>query len=510
MSEFYIKPEPVKTSTSRLDTVEKTISAQARTIDDISNSLGSIGLAEVIPNVTALQLAVTKNSKSVNNLNTSLLQIINKYIQADASIQSSSSINIKGGQPTKDMASGKTTKANTPNANADSSSDNPYISYDDDGNVIIDMDKIAQTMSKDAGDITADEYNDVATAYQFMTPEQMSEFLSLFMTQTGHYDFNWTNVWTIDNEKLNNLIYALDCQQTAEFALMQSMDPTDVEGKAQIEALRQNNIQMSTVLKQLNTVSTFTTTSTPDGAVPVITVTSEKWDDNFNSLHLNVSEVSDAYDADWSSGEHGVETIIDCYIMEPQSGSLSDNAYFHAETYNAEQTVLQESSYHLEDAYSFLGDEIKDKALGCVKDTIGDYAKYVINNTLVSTPLGAVVDFAIDVGGEAYSQYEEYQAAVEDHQHAAENEAVDLFSDLDYDMCTVYDANNNTVSIDAYPTSNTEAYIATYNETHNTNYNSYTFADYINSNCADSHSTLQAEVTQMKTDTDPNIIMNTN
>lgn len=509
MNEFYIQPEVMKSNTSRLDTVEKTISAQAHKIDDVSNSLGSIGLSEIIPNVTALQVAVSKNSQTVNNLNSSLLQIINKYVQTDASIRGSSSLDTKGGQPAPKSSDTKTTKASKPNNN-ETSSDNPYISYDEDGNMIIDMDAIAQTMSKDAGDITADEYNNVATAYQFMTPEQMSEFLSLFMTQTDHYDFNWTNVWTIDNEKLNHLIYALDCQQTAEFALIQSMDPTDLEGREQIEALRRNNIQMTTVLKQLNTVSTFTTTSTPDGDVPVITVTSEKWDDNFNSLHLNLSEVSDAYDADWSSGDHGVETIIDCYIMEPQSGSLGDNAYFHAGTYNAELTVLQESSYHLEDAYAFLGNEIKDKAFGCAKDAIGDWATYLINNTLVSTPLGAVVDFAIDVGGEAYGQYQEYQAAVENHQFAAQNEAMDLFSDLDYDMCTIYDANNNTVSVDTYPTSNTEAYIATYNETHNTDYNGYTFADYINSNCVDSHSTLQAEVTQMKTDTDPDIIINTN
>lgn len=88
MKDFFMNTKNVRGYANRLMDVENTLQSLSSSVDDMSSTLESIGLGQIVPNIVLLSNQLSINSKKVNSLSESLNNIVSRYILAEDNITS--------------------------------------------------------------------------------------------------------------------------------------------------------------------------------------------------------------------------------------------------------------------------------------------------------------------------------------------------------------------------------------------------------------------------------------
>lgn len=88
MKDFFMNTKNVRGYANRLMDVENTLQSLSLLVDNMSSTLKSIGLGQIVPNIVLLSNQLSINSKKVNSLSESLNNIVSRYILAEDNITS--------------------------------------------------------------------------------------------------------------------------------------------------------------------------------------------------------------------------------------------------------------------------------------------------------------------------------------------------------------------------------------------------------------------------------------
>lgn len=230
MSEFSINIGAVNGEPGRLNHVQQVVLSNVKTVEHAGDNLGSIGLADLKPNFQTLSNRLNLHAKNVESLSDALKKIVMKFEQTESGITNSvylkdvvefdiGPLYMDGPNPDTlgknvlmDFAGGSAAEA-------------PYVfdirkydelyHYDENGELVIEWDKIEELLAKD--NLTNEEICQLAYAYMNMPEEDLGKFLSMCM------DFEEDGIcsyWHADSDKMASILHAvnntLECDIQAE------------------------------------------------------------------------------------------------------------------------------------------------------------------------------------------------------------------------------------------------------------------------------------------------------
>lgn len=198
--EFYLNSTDLRGCINRLENVEITLKIISTSITDISQNMGNVGLGEVLPNIFLISETLKAHSAKVKCFGDSMLNIVNRYVRAEESIQGDT---VLLGQLIDDYAA----TFGQPDMKLNNSENNPMNQYVEDmlrelGYTNEEIEYIMNDLSQYIGSLYATSH------WSTVDLPKILATINELLARRGSGDFTYTingEVYTISEEEIQIL-----------------------------------------------------------------------------------------------------------------------------------------------------------------------------------------------------------------------------------------------------------------------------------------------------------------
>lgn len=321
MADFFMNPTVVIQQAGRLENVQASVNTVREIVQNSCDGLSSIGLEKIVPTMEALNRSLGQRVTSVNQFQTKIREIVNKYYRAESNITAHIKPATRIDKLNNGNDEGDTSKwTDRFDVNGDGVIDfRDAIAYlnrfdvdgdgdidqldgllalaqwaeerrqemfdsvcyvDEDGIIHYDMDSIEYVLGMDPDDVPDEVYDRIALAYTCMDAEEIEDMMLAMMERDKDVDYPWYNElfgytaglmnedytsWVLNDDVYDEMTAAMSRLTQGNLALINYCDQmySETNNPAWLEMARNGNdyrmnlVQREAMLDAIGNVEDF-------------------------------------------------------------------------------------------------------------------------------------------------------------------------------------------------------------------------------------------------------------